>query len=66
MVSQMRRWFQRNRTNVAVGAGILGAGYVAGRYVLSKVTETRRRMSEDRIAKEKSVDPPPGFLLTTC
>ncbi|KAI4165779.1 MAG: hypothetical protein LQ342_000722 [Letrouitia transgressa] len=48
----MRRWFQRNRTNVAVGAGILGAGYVAGRYVLSKVTETRRRMSEDRIAKE--------------
>ncbi|KAL9610321.1 MAG: hypothetical protein Q9167_004952 [Letrouitia subvulpina] len=48
----MRKWFQRNRTNIAVGTGILSAGYVAGRYVLSKVTETRQRMSEDRIARE--------------
>ncbi|KAI4208057.1 MAG: hypothetical protein LQ346_000221 [Caloplaca aetnensis] len=52
MIASARNWLRRNRTNFAVGAGVLGAGYVAGRYVLSKVTETRQRMAEDRVAKE--------------
>ncbi|KAL8734924.1 MAG: hypothetical protein Q9166_001276 [cf. Caloplaca sp. 2 TL-2023] len=52
MIDATRRWLRRNRTNFAVGVGVLGAGYVAGQYVLSKVSETRQRMSEDRIAKE--------------
>ncbi|KAL8927993.1 MAG: hypothetical protein Q9208_002068 [Pyrenodesmia sp. 3 TL-2023] len=52
MITSTRNWFRRNRTNFAVGAGVLGLGYVAGQYVLSKVAETRQRMAEDRIAKE--------------
>ncbi|KAI4285221.1 MAG: hypothetical protein L6R38_000827 [Xanthoria sp. 2 TBL-2021] len=52
MIDSTRRWLRRNRTNFAVGIGVLGAGYVAGQYVLSKIAETRQRMSEDRVAKE--------------
>lgn len=53
MISASRRWLRRNRTNFAIGAGILGAGYLLGQYVLSKITEARDRMSSDRIAREK-------------
>lgn len=35
---------------------MLGAGYLATQYVLGKLTETRQRMSDERIAKEKYVD----------
>ncbi|KAF2418013.1 Peroxin-3 [Tothia fuscella] len=52
MISATRTWFKRNRANFAIGAGVIGAGYVATQYVLSKVTETRQRMSDERIAKE--------------
>ncbi|KAF1983419.1 peroxin 3 [Aulographum hederae CBS 113979] len=52
MIQATRNWFRRNRTNFAVGAGVLGAGYLAGQYVLGKITETRQRMSDDRIARE--------------
>ncbi|KAG7007998.1 hypothetical protein G7Y79_00007g021230 [Physcia stellaris] len=52
MISATRRWLRRNRTNFAIGAGVLGIGYVAGQYVLSKITEARERMTADRIAKE--------------
>lgn len=55
MIASTRQWFRRNRTNFAVGAGVLGAGYLATQYVLGKVTETRQRMSDERIAKEKYV-----------
>lgn len=30
-------------------------GYIAGQYVLSKITEAKERMAGDRIAKEKYV-----------
>ena len=53
MLDSARGWFRRNRTTFAVGAGVLGAGYVAAQYVLGKLTETRQRMGDDRIAKEK-------------
>ena len=53
MLQATRRWFKRNRTNFAIGAGLLGVGYLAGQYVLGKFSEARQRMSEDRIAKEK-------------
>ena len=53
MISATRRWLRRNRTNFAIGAGVLGAGYVVGQYVLSKIAEARERMSNDRIAREK-------------
>ncbi|KAL8655256.1 MAG: hypothetical protein Q9210_001004 [Variospora velana] len=52
MIESTRKWLKRNRTTFAVGAGVLGAGYIAGQYVLSKVAETRQRMAEDRVAKE--------------
>ncbi|CAK1366505.1 hypothetical protein CB0940_09124 [Cercospora beticola] len=52
MIAATRRWFRRNRTNLVVGVGVLGAGYLAGQYVLSKITEARQRMTEERVAKE--------------
>jgi hypothetical protein len=58
MFDSARHWFRRNRTNFAVGAGLLGAGYLAAQYVLGKVTETRQQMSDERIAKEKWVAVP--------
>lgn len=59
MIQSTRRWFRRNRTNFAIGAGVLGAGYLAGQYVLGKLGEARQRMSDERIAKEK-------YALTPC
>lgn len=52
MLSATRRWFQRNRTPIAIGAGVIGAGYFATQYLLSKLNDARERMSSDRIAKE--------------
>ncbi|KAI1366998.1 Peroxin-3 family protein [Xylaria arbuscula] len=52
MLSTTRRWFRRNRTPIAVGVGIVGAGYLATQYVLNKINDARERMSSDRIAKE--------------
>ncbi|KAI1106888.1 Peroxin-3 [Jackrogersella minutella] len=52
MISASRRWFRRNRTPIAIGVGVIGAGYLATQYVLSKINDARERMSSDRIAKE--------------
>lgn len=52
MLSASRRWFRRNRTPIAIGVGIAGAGYLATQYVLNKINDARERMSSDRIAKE--------------
>ncbi|CAD6590575.1 MAG: peroxin [Alectoria sarmentosa] len=51
-MSATRRWLRRNRTGFAIGFGLIGVGYVAGQYVLSKITEARERLAGDRIAKE--------------
>lgn len=63
MIGAARRWFQRNRKGLAIGAGVLGAGYLAGQYVLTKISEARERMSSDRIAREKSVSLYPAFCF---
>lgn len=55
MIGATKRWFRRNRRGLAIGAGVIGAGYMAGQYVVNKIFETRERMSSDRIAREKSV-----------
>ncbi|PLB33845.1 MFS transporter [Aspergillus candidus] len=52
MIGATRRWFRRNRKGLAIGAGVIGAGYLAGQYVLNKISEARERMSSDRIARE--------------
>jgi hypothetical protein len=55
MISATRRWFRRNRKTLAIGTGVIGVGYLAGQYVMSKISEARERMSSDRIAREKYV-----------
>ena len=55
MIDGTRRWLRRNRSRFAVGIGVLGVGYLAGQYVVSKITEARERMAIDRTAKEKCV-----------
>ncbi|KAI0851845.1 Peroxin-3 [Daldinia vernicosa] len=52
MISATRRWLRRNRTPIAIGVGVIGAGYLATQYVLNKINDARERMSSDRIAKE--------------
>lgn len=52
MIQSTRNWLRRNRTNFAIGAGVLGTAYLAGQYALGKFSEARQRMSEERIAKE--------------
>ncbi len=58
MIQATRRWFQRNRTNIAIGGAVLGAGYLAGQYVVAKIQEARQSSNEDRIAKEKYAPSP--------
>lgn len=53
MFSSARRWMRQNRTPIAIGAGVIGAGYVVTQYVFSRISDARERMSSDRIAKEK-------------
>jgi peroxin-3 len=55
MLAATRRWLRRNRTTIAIGVGIVGAGYIVTSYVLDKLRDARERMSSDRIAKEKCV-----------
>ncbi|THW79391.1 hypothetical protein D6D19_01214 [Aureobasidium pullulans] len=52
MLEGTRRWFRRNRTRFAVGAGTLGLVYLAGQYAWSKWLEARQRMADERISKE--------------
>lgn len=64
MFAATRRWFRRNRTPLAIGVGVVGAGYMVTQYVLSRINDARERMSSDRIAKEKYDIPPPN--LSSC
>lgn len=70
MFRATRSWFRRNRTPIAIGVGVVGAGYLATQYVLAKINDARERMGSDRIAKEKYVCLPSpacenaGLLLT--
>ena len=57
MITATKRWLRRNRTSFAIGFGVVGVGYVASQYVISKITEARDRTTSDRIAKEKCVSP---------
>ena len=59
MITATKRWLRRNRTNFAIGAGVVGVGYLAGQYVLNKISEARERVDSDRIAKEKYVSARP-------
>jgi len=53
MIEATRRWFRRNRTTLAIGAGAVGLAYLAGQYAWSKWLESRQRMAEERISREK-------------
>ncbi|KIW00806.1 uncharacterized protein PV09_07785 [Verruconis gallopava] len=52
MLSSTRQWLRRNRTTFAIGAGVLAASYGVAQYAIGKLSETRQRMSDERIAKE--------------
>ncbi|KAI5290255.1 peroxin, partial [Ascosphaera atra] len=52
MLSATRRWLRRHRTPVAIGVGVIGAGYIAGQYVMNKISETRERFTSERTARE--------------
>lgn len=53
MIEGARRWLRRNRTGLTIGIGVIGLGYAAGQYAISKILEARERVAGDRIAKEK-------------
>lgn len=53
MISATRRFFRRHRSALTIGAGVIGIGYIATKYVLGKIAETREQYSSDRIAREK-------------
>lgn len=55
MINTTRNWLRRNRTNLGITVGVLGAGYIACQYVLSKIAETGERMNCGRTAKEKYI-----------
>jgi peroxin-3 len=55
MISATRRWVRRNRGGIAIAAGVVGATYLAGQYVIGKISEARERMNSDRLAREKYV-----------
>ncbi|KAI9799693.1 MAG: hypothetical protein M1825_004428 [Sarcosagium campestre] len=52
MLDGVRSWVKRNRTNFALGFGLVGVGYVTTQYVFSKLQEARERMSVDRISND--------------
>lgn len=52
IIASTRQWFRRNRTPLAIGVGVIGAGYLVTQYVLGKISDARERMSSDRIARE--------------
>lgn len=53
MINATKQWLRRHRNGIAIGAGVVGVGYLAGQYVLGKISEARERMSSERIAREK-------------
>ncbi|KAI5296260.1 peroxin [Ascosphaera acerosa] len=62
MIGATRRWLRRKRGPIAIGVGVIGAGYLAGQYVLSKISEARERMASERTARENIHLNPPGSL----
>ncbi|EEQ34045.1 peroxin [Microsporum canis] len=52
MINATKQWLRRHRNGIAIGAGVVGVGYLAGQYVLGKISEARERMSSERIARE--------------
>ncbi|KAI9887779.1 MAG: peroxin [Watsoniomyces obsoletus] len=52
MLAATRRWFRRNRTPLTIGLGVLGAGYVATQYVLTKFAEARERSNSEHVSRE--------------
>lgn len=55
MFRATRNWLRRNRTPLAIGAGLVGTAYLAGTYVVNKINETRQHMTDERVAREKYV-----------
>ena len=59
MIASTRQWLRKNRSKFAIGFGVVGVGYVAGQYAISKFLEARERFAADQRAREK-------LALTSC
>lgn len=57
MFSATRRWLRRNRTPIAIGAAVVGGGYIVAKYAIDKINDARERAQLDKIAKDKSATP---------
>lgn len=47
-----KSFLYRNRTPLLALPAVVGGTYLLGNYILNKLSETRQRLSEDRLAKE--------------
>jgi peroxin-3 len=66
MIAATRRWLRRNRNGLAIAAGVVGGTYLAGQYILGKISEARERAALDRIAKDKCVIASCKHIKNTC
>lgn len=53
MIPATRRWFRRKRGAIAIAAGAVGVTYLAGQYVIGKISDARARATSEQLAKEK-------------
>jgi hypothetical protein len=57
MFEGTRKFLRRHRTNLVVGVGIVGAGYLVMQYIGNKLSEARNRMMNDRVARRSRITP---------
>ena len=53
MIATAKQWLRRNRPRFVLGFGVVGLGYIAGKYTISKIIEARERFASDQRAREK-------------
>lgn len=53
MIATAKQWLRKNRPTFVLGFGVVGLGYVAGQYTISKIIEARERFASDQRAREK-------------
>lgn len=53
MLGGIKRWFRRNQTLIAVGVGVVGAGYVVKEFVVAKLKQVQERNRLLRMQDEK-------------
>lgn len=52
LYQRSKAWLTRNRTPLLITTSVLGGTYLLAQYALTKLTETRQRLTDDRLARE--------------